>query len=201
MVQQWRRWGLGWLVATLMLWGITPLYAADPLPQAGTWNTGLRTGYSIGLRKHAEMVPVNLHIGYSVWKGQKWFLPPGALEIAAEPFASAISSIRPSTSGSIELGLGLPVLTYYFDLGMRIYPYLEGGLGLLYTDLRGYHLGGHFSFMENVGAGISYFVRDDLALNVGWRYRHISNANLYKDNAGLDSGIFLAGFSYFLPQH
>ena len=32
-------------------------------------------------------------------------------------------------------------------------------------------------------------------------FRHISNAKLYHDNVGLESGIFLAGFSYFLPQH
>ena len=46
-----------------------------------------------------------------------------------------------------------------------------------------------------------FFLQHNLALNVGWRFRHISNANLYHNNAGLESGIFLAGFSYFLPQH
>ena len=189
------------MIAALMLCGATPLCAADLLPQAGGWNVGLRTGYSVGLRKHAEMVPVNLRIGYMLFKGQKWFFPPGALEVGAEPFASVITSIRPGNSGSLELGVGLPMVTYYFDLGNRVYPYLEGGLGLLYTDLRGYHLGGHFSFAETVGVGAAYFLYDNLALNVGWRFRHISNANLYDDNVGLDSGIFLAGFSYFLPQH
>jgi len=145
------------------------------------------------------MVPVNLRIGYTLFKGRKWFLPPGSFEIAAEPFASVITSIRPKNSGSVELGLGLPMLTYYLDLGIPVYPYIEGGLGVLYTDLRGYHLGGHFSFLETGGVGASYFLNDHMALNVGWRYRHISNAGLYDDNAGLNSGIFLAGFSYFLP--
>ena len=101
----------------------------------------------------------------------------------------------------MELGLGLPVLTYYFDTGTRFTPYIEGGLGLLYTDLRGYSLGGHFSFMENIGVGASYFLTQNIAFNASWRFRHISNAGLYDDNAGLESGIFLAGFSYFLPQH
>lgn len=197
-----RRWqGLGVLVAALVLWGAAPLRAADLLPQPGAWAAGLRTGYSVGLRKHAEMIPVNLRIGYTLFKGQKWFLPPGALEIAAEPFASVMTSLQSTKSGSLELGIGLPIFTYYFDLGLRVYPYIEGGLGLLYTDLRGYHLGGHFSFQETAGAGVTYFVNDNLALNAGWRFRHISNASLYKDNVGLNSGIFLAGFSYFLPQH
>jgi Lipid A 3-O-deacylase (PagL) len=40
---------------------------------------------------------------------------------------------------------------------------------------------------------------ENLAFNAMWRYRHISNANLYDDNAGLDSSVILAGFTYFLP--
>lgn len=219
------------LFAILLLCGGTPAFAEDVLPKAGTWALGLRTGYIWGLRKHAEMIPVNLRVGYTLFKGQWWIVPAGALEISAEPFVSVIHSIRPGggkgsgatgtflvgadlngynnprrfqrqsirsgAHGSIELGLGLPVFTYYFDTGTRFAPYIEGGLGLLYTDLRGYSLGGHFSFMENIGLGASYFLSENLALNAMWRYRHISNANLYEDNAGLDSGVVLAGFSYF----
>ncbi|MBI3302116.1 MAG: acyloxyacyl hydrolase [Deltaproteobacteria bacterium] len=195
-----RRWRvLGWMMAALVCGGATPVRAADLLPQPGAWAVGLRTGYSIGTSKHVEMVPVNLRIGYTLFKGQKWFLPPGALEVAVEPFASVMTSIRPKNSGSLELGAGLPMFSYYFNLGNHLHPYIEGGLGVLYTDLRGYHLGGHFSFLETAGAGVTYFLNDNLALNAGWRYRHISNASLYAHNVGLNSGIFLAGFSYFLP--
>ena len=149
------------------------------------------------------MVPVHLRIGYTVFKGKKWIIPRGALEVGIEPFASVITEVaNPSErSGSLELGGVLPVLTYYFDLGNGLYPYIEGGLGVLYTDLRGYNLGGHFSFMEAVGTGVTYFLNENLALNLGWRFRHISNAELYKDNAGLNSDIFLVGVSYFMPQH
>jgi opacity protein-like surface antigen len=233
-MRYWRRWGVSCLVALGILCGNRIASAEDVLPKAGTWELGLRTGYIWGLRKHAEMIPVNLRIGYTLFKGQWWIIPAGALEISAEPFASVIHSIRPGggnngsggtflvgadlngynnperfprratqpksrAHGSVELGIGLPVFTYYFDTGTRLAPYIEGGLGLLYTDLRGYELGGHFSFMENIGIGASYFLSDNLALNAMWRYRHISNANLYDHNAGLDSGVILAGFSYFLP--
>lgn len=194
------RWWLSGFVALLILTAGAPLYAEDFLPKAGTWETGIRTGYIWGLRKHVEMIPVNLRAGYTVFKGKWWLLPAGAFEISAEPFASVIYSIRTNTHGSVELGLGLPELTYYFDTGTRFAPYIEAGLGLLYTDLRGYHLGGHFSFTENAGLGAVYFLNDNLVFNASWRYRHISNAGLYSDNAGLDSGVILAGFSYFLPQ-
>jgi len=198
-MRNWKRWGISSLIATVMLCGVSHAYAESPLPKAGTWEVGLRTGYIWGLRKHAEMIPVNLRFGYTLFKGQWWVVPAGVLELSAEPFASVIHSIRPRNSGSVELGLGLPVLTYYFDTGTRLAPYFEGGSGLLYTDLRGYGLGGHFSFTEYFGLGASYFLTDNLALNAMWRYRHISNANLYDHNTGLDSGVVLAGFSYFLP--
>jgi opacity protein-like surface antigen len=198
-MRNWRRWGLSCMVAGVLFCGGVPASAEEVLPKAGTWELGLRTGYIWGMRKHAEMIPINLRVGYTVFKGQWWIVPAGAFEVSAEPFVSVIHSIRPGTHGSIELGLGLPVFTYYFDTGTRFAPYIEGGLGLLYTDLRGYSLGGHFSFMENIGLGASYFLSENLAFNAMWRYRHISNANLYDDNAGLDSSVILAGFTYFLP--
>jgi len=198
-MRNWRRWGLSCMVAGVLFCGGTSAFAEEVLPKAGTWELGLRTGYIWGMRKHAEMIPINLRVGYTVFKWQWWIVPAGAFEVSAEPFVSVIHSIRPGTHGSIELGSGLPVLTYYFDTGTRFAPYIEGGLGLLYTDLRGYSLGGHFSFMENIGLGASYFFSQNLAFNAMWRYRHISNANLYDDNAGLDSGVILAGFTYFLP--
>jgi len=198
-MRNWRRWGLSCMLAGVLLCGGTPASAEELLPKAGTWELGLRTGYIWGMRKHAEMIPINLRVGYTVFKGQWWIVPAGAFEVSAEPFVSVIHSIRPGKHGSIELGLGLPVFTYYFDTGTRFAPYIEGGLGLLYTDLRGYSLGGHFSFMENIGLGASYFLSENLAFNAMWRYRHISNANLYDDNAGLDSSVILAGFTYFLP--
>jgi opacity protein-like surface antigen len=200
MQRHWHQWWLSGFIMLLILMGGAPVYAENWLPKAGMWETGIRTGYIWGLRKHAEMIPINLRAGYTVFNGKWWLMPAGAFEISAEPFASVIHSTRPHTDGSMELGLGLPVLTYYFDTGTRFAPFIEGGLGLLYTDLRGYSLGGHFSFMENIGAGASFFLNKNLAFTASWRYRHLSNANLYEDNAGLDSGVILAGFSYFLPQ-
>ena len=198
-MRNWRLYWLSCLVALGVLCGVVPSYAESPLPKPGTWEFGLRTGYTGGLHKHVDMIPVNLRVGYTLFNGQWWIVPAGAFEISAEPFASAIYSVKPKRSGSIELGGSLPVLTYYFDTGTRFAPYIEGGLGMLYQDLRGYDMGGHFSFTEFAGLGASYFLSDNLAFNAMWRYRHISNAGLYSHNRRLDLGVVLAGFTYFLP--
>jgi opacity protein-like surface antigen len=154
-------------------------------------------------QRSIDTVPVNLHFGYILFKGKPWIFPEGAFEIAIEPFFSPVTaeSSVPGRSASIEAGLMLPVLTHHFDLGYRVSPYIEGGLGILYHDFQGYKLGDGFIFTEMAGAGLSYFLDNNLSINVGYRFRHSSNASLYDDNTGLNSHSFRAGFSYFLPQN
>ena len=194
----------GFFVGVLMCGG-TSVWAQGAVPtapQEGSWNVGVRSGYSIGQRS-IDTVPVNLHIGYIVFKGKPWIFPEGAFEIATEPFFSPVTaeSSLPSRDASIEAGLMLPVLTYHFDLGYRLSPYIEGGLGILYHDFTGYHLGGGLNFTEMAGAGLTYFLEENLSINIGYRFRHSSNASLYDENKGLNAHSFLGGFSYFLPQN
>ncbi|HXG21506.1 MAG TPA: acyloxyacyl hydrolase [Methylomirabilota bacterium] len=199
-IWHWRFWGA--IVGGFVLWACAPANAADLLPTPGTWSFGPRFGYSESLdNKGVDMVHGHVHIGYTLFKGQPWVFPAGSFEIGVEPFGSGIVSLKKNTaSGSTEYGLALPVLTYYFNLGTNVYPYVIGGLGVMYKDLRGYNLGGKFTFMETAGLGLSYFLSDSVALSAEWRFRHMSNANIYKENAGLNSSIFLAGFSYYLPN-
>ncbi|MEW6299956.1 MAG: acyloxyacyl hydrolase [Thermodesulfobacteriota bacterium] len=197
-----RSFTVAWFSMVLFLCGGGPAYAADLLPQPGTWALGIRSGYSTSSRK-LDMVPVQIHIGYTVFKGKWWVMPEGALEIAAEPFVSAITRVtNPGRrSGSVEAGVMLPMLTYSLNLGSRLYPYVEGGVGALYHDIKGYGLGGGFSFAETVGGGISYVFDKHLMLTVGYRFRHMSNAGIYKDNNAVNSNMVIAGFSYFFPSH
>ncbi len=224
----------GCLLGVLLL-GVSAVQAQKTGPAEGSWNIGLRSGYSVSER-NIDSVPLNFHIGYVLFKGKPWIFPEGVFEIATEPFLSAVtrhsnqregSSIPNAEEGprhstfqgtdeeerdskpvrrgrkrnaSIEAGLMLPVLSYHFDLGARLSPYIEGGLGVLYQDYQGYDLGGGFSFTEMAGAGLSYFLDNNVSLSLGYRFRHSSNASLYDENDGRNSHSFLAGFSYFFPR-
>ena len=194
----WRLWC--WMAVSVVFLAGSFANAEDFLPQEGTWSSGLRTGYTISLdNKGVEMVPVHVHIGYTLFKGKPWLLPEGSFEIGTEPFASVITSLKKDNAeGYNEFGLILPSLTYYFNLGENFYPYILGGLGIMYKDLRGYHTGGSFTFMETAGAGLAYFFNEQLALSAEWRFRHMSNAGIYNDNSSINSGLFLAGLSYYL---
>lgn len=199
---RWSRRLCGWMAVSFGLCLVSSAHAEDFLPKEGTWSSGIRSGYTISLdNKGVKMVPVHVHIGYTLFKGKPWILPEGSFEIGTEPFASVITSLKKNNAkGYNEFGLVLPALTYYFNLGGNLYPYVIGGLGLMYKDLRGYHLGGKFTFMETAGVGLSYFFNEQIALSAEWRYRHMSNASIYNENSGLNSSLFLAGFSYYLPN-
>ena len=192
---------LGLLGCIALVLSTAPVHAQRLFFHEGEWNVGMRSGYSVSNR-NLDTVPVNFHIGYTLFKGKPWILPEGAFELAIEPFLSPVTreANNRRRDASIEVGLMLPVMSYHFDLGYRLSPYIEGGLGLLYHDFKGYDLGDGFNFTEMAGAGLSYFLDDNLAINVGYRFRHSSNASLYDENDGINSHSFLAGFSYFLPQ-
>jgi hypothetical protein len=78
----------------------------------------------------------------------------------------------------------------------RWVPYFEAGIGLAYTDLRGFDLGSRFQFSDNAGLGISFPVGTGGGRwSVGYRFRHISHAGLWADaNAGLNSHFLLLTF-------
>jgi opacity protein-like surface antigen len=201
-MSKWRWWLVGWAMTGFILWVFSPAQAEDLLPKVGAWSVGVRAGYGTSIdNKGVDMAPAHLHIGYTMFNGQWWLVPAGSLEVGVEPFGSAYVSLKKKTaSGDGEFGLALPVFTYYFDLGYGFAPYIVGGLGLMHKDLHGYRTGGPFTFMETAGAGLSYFLNKNIALNAEFRFRHMSNASLYSTNAGLNTGIFLAGFSYYLPN-
>jgi opacity protein-like surface antigen len=47
------------------------------------------------------------------------------------------------------------------------------------------------------GFGVSYFLTDQAALNVGYRFNHISNAGTSYPNLGLNASLPYGGFSFF----
>jgi hypothetical protein len=64
-------------------------------------------------------------------------------------------------------------------------PYLEGGIGLMFTGLDDIGLGSNILFSDNVGLG---FTLRDSGWSFGYRYRHSSHAGLWAEtNSGLDA--------------
>jgi len=55
---------------------------------------------------------------------------------------------------------------------------------------------GRLNFSAHWGGGVRLFPRGRNALLVGYRFQHFSNGNQFSDNPGVNSHVFIAGWSH-----
>ena len=97
-------------------------------------------------------------------------------------------------------GVGFaPKIKYTFVTLDRIRPYAEFAGGPFWTDLAGKipEESSQFNFVLMAGFGASYFLTDQVALNIGYRFQHISNAGTQYPNIGLNASLPYGGFSFY----
>ena len=124
-------------------------------------------------------------IGSSLYRGQ--------VSLGAELLAFGTS--EPLTG----YGVGItPKLQYTFVELDRLRPYIEGGGGPIWTDLGGRvpEQPGQFNFVVWGGAGCAWLLTPQWAINVGYRFVHISNGGTDTPNSGLNFGLPFAGLTY-----
>ena len=114
----------------------------------------------------------------------------GLLELQLEPFINTVVS----PNNNVEIGSNF-VLKYAFPLTKKFYPYVEGGLGMLYMSQHTREQSTQYNFLPQGGVGLMYFLKDNLALTVGYRYRHLSNNSFKSPNSGINVDMYLAGIS------
>ena len=103
-------------------------------------------------------------------------------------------------SRAIEASLTVPLVTQRLSQTSRLSLDLQGGLGVLTDDPRGFDGRNGMSFSKMLGARLTYLLKNNVTLSVGYRFRHTSNASLA--NAGVRSiaygpHAFFAEVSYF----
>jgi len=98
----------------------------------------------------------------------------------------------------MEVGLSFAGFKYNFTaLESRWSPYSNFGFGVIYEPI-GHHVqGSDFNFIIQTGVGIQYFLDEHNAINVQYRYRHISNASYRLPNSSINSSFILVGYSFF----
>ena len=75
-------------------------------------------------------------------------------------------------------------------------PYVEAGIGLIYSDFRVDGQGLRFNFNPQAGAGYEYALENGAALTMALRLHHISNGNTYDENRGVNSALLLFGYLF-----
>jgi hypothetical protein len=96
-----------------------------------------------------------------------------------------------------ELALNPLLFEWRHDRGGAIVPFVEVGEGALWTTVRYLSLGGKFQFASHGGFGMHAFLASDVAITLGYRFRHISNAGLDEPNHGLNTHFFIVGLTRF----
>lgn len=178
--------------------GIQPVIAGEKEEGQSGWlqEFGLLTGYgkaSIHGQDY-ELIPFMPRWGFDfkpvVEKiGVK---PPGVLEFIIEPLANLVVS----PENNAEVGFSL-LLKHGLKFKQHFLVFLEGGLGMVYMTQHTVEQGTQYNFLSQGGAGLQYFLTPKLALTGSYRFRHLSNAGISSRNSGINTHMFLTGFSFF----
>ena len=174
--------------------------AAPPEEKPHKWlrEIGLLSGYgSAPLGKNAseyEVIPLLPQFGFDINPLAKklHIEPKGTFEGVIEPLMNVVTH----PDANAEVGCSF-FLKYSQKIASRIAPYIEGGLGMIYTTQHTHEQGTQFNFLTQAGAGIHFFLTNQVALTAGYRFRHLSNAGMDGDNEGIDHHFGLVGVSYF----
>lgn len=189
-----------WAVAALIslsLLAVCPLaQAADegPLSLKGTKQFGVNVGYgrSFNSNRDIRFAPVAPYFGYVFTDpvGTGWYRGTGEYIVEGD-FNYVYKGQK-----KYALGVGLLGRYNFISCGEHWRPYVQVGLGMIGTNLAMRGFGSDFNFTASAGTGIQYFWDACNAVNLEWRYKHISNCGIDHDNAGLNLNLYQIGFSH-----
>ncbi|MBI2879594.1 MAG: acyloxyacyl hydrolase, partial [Candidatus Rokubacteria bacterium] len=117
----------------------------------------------------------------------------GNLEVLGEPFLHYFHDPKE------RFGTGLSALARWIFATGTFLPYVEGGVGVMGGDLDLRRTNCNVNFVVQGGVGGLVFLGERWALTGGYRFQHVSNANICSQNLGINSSLFTLGVSYFFP--
>jgi opacity protein-like surface antigen len=142
--------------------------------QVQTWDAIIRAGF---------------FLSDQIGKGS-WY--QGRHELVLEiPYHLAVNYGGRSIVGGYMLG------HWRFTSLDTIVPYIFAGGGPLFVDLGLPTMGTKLCFSYQGGTGLQFFIDRKTALNVEYRYHHISNAGTAEPNEPINSNKVLMGVSWY----
>ncbi len=188
-------------ISFLILFSTTMLMAADenasaaPAANRLISESGLLTGFGTGdiEEGHYQTVLLIWHLGINmdhIFPSLKTH--KGKLTFYIEPQINPV--VEPESDFEFGVGLGIQ---YQYPVTEKLSAYILGGVGPHYISVVTDDQANGFTFSDTVGAGIYYNLTDRSAINVGYRFRHLSNAGIQKPNGGIESHFGVIGYSVF----
>jgi len=159
---------------------------------------GIRGGGGINPSSMIQYYAIHPYVGLSLWdSATDWFERHDMRALwMIEPWAAYVDDDKgPHTTESFELGVS-PLFGRLVFGNYKLKPFIEGGEGIVYTDLRKQHLGTRIQFTSQFGAGLEYEIKPGMSLGFQARIRHMSNAGMASSNPGINTLYGLIGLSF-----
>ncbi len=155
---------------------------------------GLRFGYGKSTHK------ANVHLYSLLPRWGVFLIRPGTYPsmggIALSFVLEGIISVAQAEGDGAEIGI-TPMLKAGLPLGSRAMFFVEGGAGIISESFDSPAVAHAFNFTPQIGAGIDVALMQRLAFTVAYRFRHSSNAGIYKENPAFNVNFVHAGLTYF----
>jgi opacity protein-like surface antigen len=107
-----------------------------------------------------------------------------------------IVSVASADQTGFEVGF-TPMVKFSCLVFPSVLAYIEGGAGLISESINSPAIAHAFNFTPQVGAGFDIALTPQLALSLAYRFRHSSNAGLYKENQAFNVNFFQGGLNYY----
>jgi len=120
------------------------------------------------------------------------FNPRQLLQFQIEPFISFVS--EPDTNA--EIGTSFLLKIGILPQTWKLQPFILAGPGIVYITQKTREQSTQFNFIEQVGGGVHYFFKKNIAFTVERRWRHLSNASIRNPNKGITTNFVFTGISY-----
>lgn len=152
--------------------------------------TGIR--YSYEFARHNELWSLRYSPEITPYARISWLQP----EVATNTVTRNSPRLYTSGAGASPVG---------FRLNFRpltpMQPFFSTNAGFVYFRDRVLSAqGSQFMYTIDFGAGVNIYQRRNQAITIGYRYQHLSNANISIHNPGTDANTFYFGVSRFLNK-
>jgi Lipid A 3-O-deacylase (PagL) len=165
------------------------------------WGLSLMTGHIWGYAKDVKYMPIDVRYSYLLSEHDHWafrYSPElTALAMLDEPVAGQTD---PELQRKRTYGSGISPVGFQLDSrpSHRVQPFLSTDGGFIYfMDRVLSPQGSRYMYTVDFGTGINVFRKERQAVTLGYRYQHLSNANISRHNPGTDANTFYVSVSRF----
>lgn len=167
----------------------------------GWWGLSVITGHVFGAAHDIKYMPIDVRYSYLFGRHRSWnvrYSPElTAMAMLDEPVPN---QTNPELQRKRTYGSGLSPVGFQFDFRptSRVQPFVGTNGGFIYfTDRVLSPQGSQFMYTVDLGAGINIFRTPRQVISIGYRYQHLSNADISHHNPGTDANTFYIGASRF----